>query len=54
MHASMHPDRYASLTFLNGEAGAGICFATAYGDGTFPVYGKKFKDRIVRVYVELL
>jgi hypothetical protein len=54
MRASMHPDRYGSLAFLNGEDGAGICFATAYGDGTFPVYGEKFKDRIVRVYVELL
>jgi hypothetical protein len=52
--ASMHPHRYGSLTFLTGEEGAGICFATAYGDGTYPVYGEKFKDRIVRVYVELL
>jgi hypothetical protein len=54
IHASAQPYRYGSLAFLNGEEGAGICFATAYGDGTYPVYGEKFKDRIVRVYVDLL
>lgn len=53
MEAMRPPHRFGSLAFLTGEEGAGICFATAYGDGTYPVYGEKFKDRLVRVYVDL-
>jgi hypothetical protein len=51
--ASCSPQRYGSLAFLTGEEGAGMCFSTIYGDGTYSVYGEKFKDKLVRVYVEL-
>jgi hypothetical protein len=54
VQASCSADRYGTLTFLTGAEGAGICFSTYYGDGTFAVYGEKFKDRLVRVYVNLL
>jgi hypothetical protein len=52
-HATNTPDHYGVLRFTNGNEGAGIAFATVYGDGVYRVYGDKYEGRIVRVYIDL-
>lgn len=44
---------YGNLTFLKGHIGAGIAFATAWGDGMYPVYAEKHDGRIVRIYINV-
>lgn len=42
---------YGELAFTKGHAGAGVVFATAWGDGIYPVYGEMHDGRIIRVYI---
>lgn len=42
---------YGELAFTMGHAGAGVVFATAWGDGVYPVYGELHDGRIIRVYI---
>lgn len=42
---------YGELAFEMGHAGAGVVFATAWGDGIYPVYGELHDGRIIRVYI---
>jgi hypothetical protein len=44
---------HGQLAFEMGHAGAGVAFATAWGDGMYPVYAEKHDGRIVRVYVNV-
>lgn len=44
---------YGALTFANGRPGAGICLKTVYGDGTYTVYGERFRGNLVRVFIDL-
>lgn len=43
--------QHGQLAFTAGHAGAGVSFATAWGDGSYPVYAEKHDGRIVRVFV---
>jgi hypothetical protein len=43
--------KHGSLAFPKGHEGAGVAFATAWGDGMYPVYGELHDGRIVRVYI---
>ena len=45
---------YGQLKSKKGNEGAGIAFGTAFGDGMYPVYGEKYNDKIIRVYVNVL
>jgi hypothetical protein len=45
---------YGELKSKSGYEGAGIVFSTAFGDGMYPVYGEKYNDKIIRVYVNVL
>jgi hypothetical protein len=42
---------YGELVFDAGHAGAGVVFASGWGDGIYPVFGEKHDGRIMRVYV---
>ncbi|QIH98492.1 DUF4241 domain-containing protein [Rhodococcoides fascians A21d2] len=42
---------HGRLAFPKGHEGAGVAFATAWGDGMYPVYGELHDGRIVRVYI---
>jgi hypothetical protein len=42
---------YGELAYKMGHAGAGVVFSTAWGDGTYPVYGELHDGRIIRVYI---
>lgn len=44
---------YGELVYRLGHAGAGVVFDTAFGDGTYPIYGEMRDGRIVRVYVNV-
>lgn len=44
---------YGELAYRLGHKGAGVAFATAFGDGLYPIYGEKNDGRIVRVYVNV-
>lgn len=44
-------DGFGELIFRNGHPGAGVVFATAWGDGLYPVYGEMVDGHIVRVYI---
>jgi hypothetical protein len=44
---------FGELTYSSGHAGAGVAFATGWGDGFYNVFGEKHDGRIVRVYVNL-
>lgn len=44
---------YGELAYRLGHKGAGVVFATAFGDGLYPIYGEKHDGRIVRVYVNV-
>lgn len=44
---------HGELVYRRGHAGAGVAFSTAWGDGTYPIYGEKHDGRIVRVYVNV-
>jgi hypothetical protein len=44
---------HGELVYRAGNAGAGVAFSTAYGDGFYPIYGEKHDGRIVRVYVNV-
>lgn len=44
---------YGELAYRRGHQGAGVAFATAFGDGLYPIYGEKHDGRIVRVYVNV-
>lgn len=52
-YASSSKEGYGELKFKNGHKGAGISIQTVYGDGYYRVYGEKYKDDIVRIYVDL-
>ncbi len=52
-YASSSKEGYGELEFKPGHKGAGICIKTVYGDGYYRVYGEKYKDDIVRVYIDL-
>lgn len=43
--------QYGELAFKHGHTGAGVAFATAWGDGIYPVYGELHNGRITRVYI---
>lgn len=51
--ATSTPAGYGELKFANGNPGAGICLKTVYGDGTFTVYGERFRGDLVRVFIDL-
>ncbi|HSV71842.1 MAG TPA: hypothetical protein VLI72_17180 [Methylibium sp.] len=51
--ATSTPPGYGALKFGNGNPGAGICLRTVYGDGTFTVYGERFRGDLVRVFIDL-
>lgn len=53
VYASSSKDGYGELKFKEGHNGAGISVKTVYGDGYYRVYGEKYKDNIVRVYIDL-
>lgn len=44
---------FGELKYRLGHTGAGIAFATAFGDGSYPIYGEKRDGRIVRVYLNV-
>jgi len=44
---------YGELAFTLGHAGAGVVFHTAWGDGTYPVYGELHDGRVVRAYINV-
>lgn len=52
-YASSSKEGYGELEFKLGHKGAGVCIKTVYGDGYYRVYGEKYKDNIVRVYIDL-
>lgn len=52
-YASSSKEGYGELEFKPGHKGAGICIRTVFGDGYYRVYGEKYKDDIVRVYIDL-
>ncbi len=42
------------LNYTLGHAGAGVCFASGYGDGVYPVFARLNRDgRIVEVKIEM-
>lgn len=49
--AALSAAQHGQLAFTAGHAGAGVSFATAWGDGSYPVYAEKHDGRIVRVFV---
>lgn len=51
--ATSTPAGYGVLKFANGNSGAGICIKTVYGDGTFTVYGERFRGDLVRIFIDL-
>jgi len=51
--ATSMPAGYGELKFGNGDPGAGICLKTVYGDGTFTVYGERFRGDLVRIFIDL-
>lgn len=54
MYATATPAGYAELKFPEGgEVGAGICVRTVYGDGSYTVYGERFRGKLVRIYIDL-
>lgn len=53
LYASSSKEGYGVLKFGSGAEGAGICVRTVYGDGTYPVYGERYKGAIFRIYIEL-
>lgn len=44
---------YGELAFEMGHAGAGVVFATAWGDGMYPIYGELHDGRIIRAYINV-
>lgn len=44
---------YGELRFRNGATGAGVVFASGWGDGFYPVFGEFRAGRIVRVFISL-
>ena len=52
-NATLSKDGYGELVFKMGHKGAGISIKTVYGDGYYRVYGEKYKDEIVRIYIDL-
>lgn len=44
---------YGDLSFGNGTTGAGVVFASGWGDGFYPVFGEFRAGRIVRVFISL-
>lgn len=52
-YASTSKEGYGELKFKLGHTGAGVCVKTVYGDGYYRVYGEKYKDNIVRIYIDL-
>lgn len=44
---------FGELHYRKGHSGAGVVFATAWGDGEYPVYGEIIDGHIVRVYVNV-
>lgn len=53
VYASSSKEKYGELKFKKGHIGAGISVRTVYGDGYYRVYGEKYKNDIVRVYIDL-
>ena len=51
-HATLS-NGHGELAFRKGHNGAGVAFATAWGDGMYPVYGERHDGRIVRVYINV-
>lgn len=52
-NATLNGEGHGQLAFALGNAGAGVTFSTAWGDGMYPVYAEKHDGRIVRVYVSV-
>lgn len=52
-YASMSKNGYGELKFPAGHTGAGICVRTVYGDGSFTVYGERFRGDLVRIFIDL-
>ena len=40
-----------SFPYDLGHEGLGVCVSTGYGDGFYPVYGKKQDGRIMELYI---
>lgn len=53
MYASGSEHGYGELKFASGNTGAGICVKTVYGDGTFTIFGERFRGDLVRIYIDL-
>jgi hypothetical protein len=52
--ATVHGDRAGQLNYSRGHEGAGVVFASGYGDGQYPVYAT-FNDegRVIKVEIEM-
>ena len=42
------------LAFDNGIRGAGVAFASGYGDGLYPVFATYFEGRIAKVEIIMI
>lgn len=47
-HATLSEDGHGQLNYELGHAGVGVAFATAFGDGYYPVYAKYGSDGILK------
>lgn len=52
-NATLNGVGHGQLGYAKGQAGAGVAFQTAWGDGGYAVYAEKHDGRIVRVYVNV-
>ncbi len=44
---------FGILPFENGNLGAALCIRTVHGDGVYRIMGERYKERIIRVYIDL-
>lgn len=45
---------FGELSYRMGQVGAGVVFRTAFGDGSYPIYGEKRNGTLVRVYLNIV
>lgn len=53
-YASLTDEGYGELKFKNGNSGAGVSFKTAFGDGIYHVYGEKYDNKLIRIYINII
>lgn len=52
-YATSSDSGFGILPFENGNLGAALCIRTVHGDGAYRIMGERYKERIVRVYIDL-